>query len=209
MARALRYLKDTARWVWNSMADMAMFPIEAWWWTAKQINKWLDAILWNSDWKEANKKIDKVVKWITEQSKNREEWDDANVAYQIWEWLWEWLQLASMLVWWAAWAKQWLKQIAKWADNVKPTLSNLMSDIEKWVKARSNTKIPKVVETTNNPAPSRWFSSKPLNTSRARAEATMRRNMSALERDAEQAVNDARTMSLDDMLKQWKSQQNG
>lgn len=187
-------IKRKLRWLWWTTLWVA-------WWMAKWVSDfawawatWIAALSDYFTWKDNAKKVadysNNVSSWIEKMFTDLalDEEDKQNIANWI-KW-WEISTAVVPLVTWIAW---WIKGAAKLATKKAAKSwakwTQLIDDmISKWWKIES--------------AP------KTLNTAKARAEATMRKNLPALERDAAEAEKSVRTQSLEDMFKEWKSQQN-
>jgi len=95
-----------------------------------------------------------------------------------------------------------MQSVGKWTENLLQKIWQTKL-FKAWDKAQVEKAAKELwvdLDTLTKPA---------KNTSKARAEATMRRNLPALEREAAEAEKSVRTQSLEDMFKEWKSQQNG
>ena len=196
MKRKLRWLWWTTLWVaWWATKTLADTAIAAWtlWAT------WLTAISDYLTWKNNAKKV--FDKWM-DIAQNVNSWIDkwlSNLALDeedkenILNWI-KWWEISAAIVPLATWIAWWIKGAAKLATK------QAAKSWAKWTQLINNM-INKWWKIESAP--------KTLNTTRSRAEATMRRNLPALEREAAEAEKSARTQSLEDMFKEWKSQQNG
>ena len=195
MKRKLRWLWWTTLWVaWWATKTLADAAIAAWtlWAT------WLTAISDYLTWKNNAKKV--FDKWM-DIAQNVNSWIDkwlSNLALDeedkenILNWI-KWWEISAAIVPLATWVAWWIKGATKLATkqaakNWAKSTQLIDNMITKWWKIESAPKV--------------------LNTAKSRAEATMRKNLPALEREAAEAEKSARTQSLEDMFKERKSQQN-
>lgn len=204
------------------LANKAIWKSEEEAWAA--LNKYYDK----------TKGLDKVDEALVKKAYDAAGNERAPVAIKRWEWEWT----AATMIWWlkaaAAWseatmANRWVKSLLKnpwkYTEAEKTAILNRMMNapetnlqkIWRYTKPVSDKVLPKVWDTMNKVLPKVWdninaWLEKIWNTSVGKYLQKKQVQDAAkklwIEMDAEAALNDVKTMSLEDMYKQWKSQQN-
>lgn len=221
--RKLRWsnAKDAAKWAVSSLYSAAEFIP---WTLARMWAAWVDQTFWT----DYQSKIDDSLNYIP--AKLRQSSNNTK-AFDKWEeFTNDALTAAALLTAWASWPK-WprakLRDVAK--NPTKYSLEEASQIIKEnvWLKPTATEKVMQSIwDTTSNVLQKIWDTKlwrylqdkevqnaiKKLNenTSKARAEKLKSTNLrwTELEQDAAAALNDAKNMSLEDMFKLWKSQQN-
>lgn len=204
------------------LANKAVWKSEEEAWAA--LNKYYDK----------TKGLDKVDEALVRKAYDVAGSDRAPIAIKRWEWEWA----AATMIWWlkaaAAWseatmANRWVKSLLKnpwkYTEAEKTAILNRMMNapetnlqkIWRYTKPVSEKVLPKIWDTMNKVLPKVWdninaWLERIWNTSVGKYLQKKQVQDAAkklwLEMDAEAALNDVKTMSLEDMYKQWKSQQN-